>query len=111
MPCGFARFAPILDTVTILFWFSLGTTLLVLASTVFTGLTHRRKWHLGLAPLSLVLLAVTIVLTELMVSARIFPPDEMAFHLKFAYTATFLTLPVIVTGVTLRRGRPCRKSA
>ncbi len=85
------------------FWAAFGTTVALLATSLWTGWTGRRRLHLRLAPTALVVLAVTIVLTERLASVRHFPPQEMEIHLWFAKIGAALALPVLVTGLVLIR--------
>ena len=88
---------------TALFWVFFSLTLLGLAAAMVTGLRGKRRLHLVLAPVCVVLLTVTIVEAERMTGNRSFPPHEMSIHLWFAKTAAALMLPVIVTGLVLWR--------
>lgn len=91
------------------FWISFATTLALAGATVLTGATRRRRAHFWLAPLTVVMLTITILLTERLVRAVEFPPDEMRIHLFFAKTAALLVLPVAVTGLLLARRPRLRK--
>ena len=88
---------------TFLFWIFFPLTLAALVATVITGVRHRRRPHLILAPASVVLLAITIVFAERMGAERTFPPEEMAIHLWFAKAATLLVLLVAGSGVCYLR--------
>jgi len=95
---------------TTVFWVCFSLTLLALFVAFGAGLRRARRLHLVTAPLSLVLLTVTVLLTEALVAARDFPPDAMDTHLPLAKTAGGLALVVAVTGVYLwrtGRGRRC----
>ena len=95
-----ARCCP-LSPIIILFWTFFPLTALALVLALLSGLHRRRRRHLWLGPVSLVLLAVTILLAERMASLRQFPPDEMRVHLWFAKTGAFLAIPVVITGAVL----------
>ncbi|MCB9877283.1 MAG: hypothetical protein H6835_06735 [Planctomycetes bacterium] len=86
---------------TIPFWVTFVTTVLLLVVSLVTGWTRKRRAHLWLGPLTMVSLVVTVKLTEELVSRYDFPPDDLAFHLKFAKAGGYLALPVILTGVWL----------
>ena len=88
---------------TLPFWSSFTATVLLLVASLVTGFLRRRRLHLWLGPLTMVLLAVTIVLTEELLRAYEFPADIKATHLIFAKAGGLLALPVIVTGVWLWR--------
>ncbi|MCC6672360.1 MAG: hypothetical protein IT458_14955 [Planctomycetes bacterium] len=90
-------------TVTTGFWIALAATLVCVAATLRTGFLGRRRAHFVLAPASVALLALTIVLAERMGRARLFPPAEMRIHLAFAKSAALLVLPAAVTGLMLVR--------
>ncbi len=92
-----------MDATTVLFWTFFSLTLAGLGSAVATGLARRRRLHLFFAPVSLVLLTVTIVFAERMASSRVFPEEEMRIHLWFAKSAAVLALPVIVSGIYVAR--------
>ncbi len=87
-----------------LFWLAFISTCVLLLLTLWSGLRRRRRTHFSAAIGSLVALAVTIILTEKLVASRNFPREELDFHLNFAYAATLLTLPVLLSGVALARG-------
>lgn len=96
------------------FWVSFAVTLALFGATLWAGLRHRRRLHFTFAPLAVVALTVTIVLTEQLVRAVSFPPDEMAIHLFFAKSAAGLLLPVIATGLWMARSvraRPWHRAA
>lgn len=78
-------------------------TFALLLVSLWAGLNKRRKLHLVVAPTSFVSLAITVWLTERLVNSRVFPPDELDFHLNFAYAAAGLALPVISSGIWLAR--------
>lgn len=86
-----------------LFWISFCVTFLLLLASLWAGITKRRKLHLLVAPASFVSLTITVILTEQLVSSRVFPQAELDFHLNFAYSAAALGVPVILTGVWLAR--------
>ncbi len=90
-----------------LFWLAFVLTFLLLLVSLWAGLKKRRKLHLIVAPASFVALTITVILTEWLASSREFPPDELDFHLNFAYSAAGLAAPVIFSGIWLTRtGRP-----
>lgn len=86
-----------------LFWLAFVSTCALLLLALWSGLRRRRKTHLSAAIGSLLALATTILLTERLVASRSFPREELDFHLNFAYAATLLTLPVVVSGIALAR--------
>lgn len=88
---------------TLPFWCSFVATVLLLVAALFTGFLRRRRLHLWLGPLTMAMLAVTIVLTEELASAYEFPAEVKATHLMFAKAGGLLALPVILTGVWLWR--------
>jgi len=81
------------------FWISFAATLLMAALSLWSGFRRRRKFHLVTGPVTMVLLTITILLTEKLAQARVFPEVEMAIHLVFAKVAAALALPVIATGI------------
>ncbi|MHC5064000.1 MAG: hypothetical protein ACYTG5_08495 [Planctomycetota bacterium] len=91
-----------------LFWLAFSSTCALLLLALWSGLRRRRKTHFGAAIGSLLGLAVTIYLTERLVASRDFPREELDFHLNFAYAATILTLPVILSGLALARSGRAR---
>jgi hypothetical protein len=88
---------------TLLFWLGFVATVVSMAAALWTGLTGRRRLHLWLGPLTIVVLAVTIVLTEQLVRRYEFPPDVVRTHLWFAKAGGLLALPVVATGLWLWR--------
>lgn len=95
---------------TTVFWTCFSLTLLTLGAAFVAGLRGARRLHLVIAPLSLALLTVTVLLTEALTSARLFPEQELRIHLWFAKAAGALAILVAVTGVFLwrtGRGRRC----
>jgi hypothetical protein len=93
----------------IAFWASFAVTLALLLGAVWTGFRGRRRAHLRLAPLALVALAVTIVLTEQLLRAVRFPERELGIHLWFAKSGAALVVPVVVTGLLTVRNRRWRR--
>jgi len=91
------------------FWCSFVTTLALLAGALWTGWRARRRAHLWLAPLAIVALAVTVVLTERLLRAAEFPQQAMRIHLAFAKTAAVLVVPVILSGLWLLRRPRARR--
>ena len=85
------------------FWLSFVSTVAALVGVLVTGLRRRRRQHFTFAVAFIVLLAVTIWLTESLMRSVEFPREELDFHLKFAMSATFLLLPVVVSGLMLAR--------
>lgn len=91
------------------FWVSFLVTLLLLAGSVWSGLTHRRRVHFVVVPLTVVSLLITIRMTGSLVETRLFPEEELAFHLRFAISATAMLVPVAITGIGYARwGRSWR---
>ena len=90
------------------FWISFAITLLLVGGTVFTGLSHRRRVHVGFALCTVASLIGTIVLAERLGAARNFPAAEMRVHLWFAKSAALAVVPVVLTGVALWRWRRAR---
>lgn len=89
----------------LLFWASFLVTLALLAGTAWTGRRGRRVAHYVLATTSIVMLAVTVVLTERLLRAVEFPERELGIHLTFAKTAAALVVPVVITGLLTIRWR------
>ena len=93
---------------TIAFWIAFVATVLLLVGALYTGWKRRRGAHLFLGPLTIVMLAVTIWLTEQLMRCYTFPADELAFHLIFAKAGGLLALPVVITGIWLWRNERAR---
>lgn len=91
------------------FWVSFGATLALAALAIWSGFGGGRRVHLVAGPATMVLLTVTILLTERFARARAFPEAEMGIHLWFAKTAALLALPVIATGILTARRPTWRK--
>ncbi|MBK8977829.1 MAG: hypothetical protein IPM29_18120 [Planctomycetes bacterium] len=91
------------------FWASFVTTLALAGLTVWTGLRRRRRAHFVLAPATVVMLGITILLTERLVRAAQFPARELGIHLWFAKTGAALVLPVLVTGLWSARRPAVRR--
>ena len=89
--------------ITTLFWISFIMTLAALATALVTGFRGRRRLHLFVGPLTLVLLGVAIGLAIAMGEVRTFPADIMAIHRPIALTASVVGLLVAVTGIRLLR--------
>jgi hypothetical protein len=99
---------------TLPFWIAFVATVLLLVATLWTGWTRRRRVHLWFGPLTMVLLTVTIVLTEQLLARYDFPADVKAIHLPCAKAGGLLALPVIATGLWLwrsERARPWHRAA
>ena len=92
------------------FWVSFVLTVITLAVALVTGKRGQRRAHLVLAPISLVLLTITILFAEKLASVRTFPQAAMQVHLVFAKTGALLAVPVIVTGLLLWRDRRWRRA-
>ena len=90
------------------FWIAFITTVVLLVVALFTGIKRKRKVHLWLGPLTIVTLAVAIILTENLMRHYTFPPDQLAFHLKFAKAGGLMAIPVVVTGIWLWRSERAR---
>jgi len=93
---------------TLPFWCAFVATVLMLVAALLTGFTRRRRLHLWLGPLTMVLLAITIVLTEELLRAYTFPEDVKQTHLIFAKAGGLLALPVIATGLWLWKDERAR---
>lgn len=91
------------------FWIGLVTTVALLVATLCTGWRRRRTAHLVLGPLTIVALAVTIVLTELLLARYDFPATAKAVHLPCAKAGGLLALPVVGTGIWLWRSERARR--
>jgi hypothetical protein len=94
---------------TLPFWLAMVVTVVLMVATLITGWRRRRRAHLVLGPATIVALAVTIVLTEQLVSRYDFPADTLAVHLPCAKAGGLLALPVIATGVWLWRSPRARR--
>jgi uncharacterized membrane protein YozB (DUF420 family) len=94
---------------TLPFWIAFVATVSLLVAALWTGYTRRRRVHLWLGPLTMVLLAITIVLTEQLLVRYEFPADVKAIHLPFAKAGGLLALPVIATGLWLWRSERARR--
>ena len=91
---------------TSLFWISFSLTFGLLLATLWAGWRGARKLHLRLAPVALLSLTGTVLITEWLAKARVFPEGEMAVHLVFAKSAGVLALVTAGSGVYLwRTGR------
>jgi hypothetical protein len=95
--------------VVVSFWASFLVTLVLFAGAVVTGWRGRRRAHFVLAPLAIAMLAVTIVLTERLVQAVVFPEHEMRIHLALAKTAAGLVLLAAATGLATVRFPAARR--
>ena len=94
---------------TLPFWIAFLATVLLLLASLWTGFRRIRKVHLWLGPLTMVLLTITIVLTEELLRSYEFPADVKATHLIFAKAGGLLALPVIATGLWLWRDPRARR--
>lgn len=94
---------------TVPFWTAFVVTVALVAASLFTGFTRRRRAHLVLGPLTMVALTVAIVLTEELVRSFDFPADVKRIHLVFAKAGGLLALPVIATGLWLWRSERARR--
>lgn len=94
---------------TSLFWLALCSTVALIGATLVTGHRHRRRLHLWLGPLTLIMVAVTIVLTEQLVSRYEFPAATRDIHLPIAKAAGLLAIPVALTGAWLWRSGRARR--
>jgi general stress protein CsbA len=94
---------------TQIFWLALVATVVLIAASLWTGLRRRRRPHLWLGPLTIVMLVVTIVLTEQLVARYEFPDDTKAVHLPLAKVGGLLALPVVLTGLWLWRSERARR--
>jgi hypothetical protein len=86
-----------------LFWLALLVTVGMLVAAMATGLRRRRRLHLWLGPLTLVMLVVTVLATEQLVRRYDFPAEVKAIHLPCAKAGGLLALPVLLTGLWLWR--------
>lgn len=80
------------------FWVSFISTVVALVAAAYTGIRRKRRAHFVCVGLFVVLLYVTVRLTRGLVEAIDFPEDELSFHLRFAFAATGLLVPVLITG-------------
>ena len=94
---------------TLPFWIAFVATVLLLAASLVTGLTHRRRLHIWLGPLTMLSLTVAIVLTEQLMKRYEFPAETLRMHLWFAKAGGLLALPVIGTGLWLVRSERARR--
>jgi len=91
------------------FWIAFVATVLLLVVSLVAGLRGRRRLHLVTGPLTIAMLAVTVVATKDLIASYSFPPDDLRFHLRFAITAGAAALPVVATGVWLWRQPRARR--
>jgi hypothetical protein len=91
------------------FWIAFTCTVALLVASLVSGWLRRRRVHLVTGPLTMVLLAVTVVLTEELMRRYDFPADALRFHLWFAKAGGLLALPVAATGVWLWRDPRARR--
>lgn len=88
------------------FALSVAVTVALLACTIFTGLTARRRAHYPFAVATVIGLAIAIYQARIYGEAFVIPGDRLRIHLGFAFTALGLLPPAVVTGVLLiRRAR------
>ncbi|MCA8942135.1 MAG: hypothetical protein KDB80_06195 [Planctomycetes bacterium] len=85
------------------FWGSFVLTVVLLLATVWMGLRGARRAHFVCVALFVAMLYVTVRLTRGLVESLDFPDDELAFHLRFAITASALLVPVLLTGLGYAR--------
>jgi hypothetical protein len=90
------------------FWIALAVTVALLVASMVTGLQRRRRLHLWFGPLTVVMLVLTVVLTEQLVRRYDFPEDVKAVHLPCAKAGGLLALPVVLTGLWLLRSPQAR---
>ena len=90
------------------FWLAFCTTVVLLLVSLVSGLMGRRRVHLVTGPMTIVMLAVAVVMTEQLMRGYTFPPDEMRIHLRLAKSAAAMAVFVVVTGVWLWR-RPAAR--
>lgn len=102
-----AHDAPVMTTLP--FWIAFGTTVGLLAVTLWSGLCGRRRLHLVTGPVTMVSLGVAIWLTEELLRSYSFPEASLRTHLWFAKSGGLLALPVIVTGVWTWRSEAGRR--
>ncbi|MFO1051516.1 MAG: hypothetical protein U1F36_04840 [Planctomycetota bacterium] len=88
-----------------LFWICFAATLLLLGLTLRTGFAGRRRPHVALALATVAMLTVTVLLTEALLRAVVFPEKEMGIHLVFAKSGALLVLPVALTGIATWKRR------
>ena len=93
---------------TLLFWLAFVLTVASLAIALVTGFRRQRRLHLWFGPLTIVLLAITIVLTEQLAARYDFPDDVKGMHLPWAKAGGLLALPVVLTGLWLWRSERAR---
>jgi hypothetical protein len=93
---------------TLPFWLSLVVTVALIATALVSGLRGGRRLHLVCGPAAIVMLSVTIVLTEQLVRQYDFPADVREIHLPCAKAGGLLAVPVVLTGVWLWRSPRAR---
>lgn len=91
------------------FWIALAVTVGLIVASLVTGLRRRRRLHLWLGPLTIVMLVVTVVLTEQLASRYDFPADVKAVHMPCAKVGGLMALPVVLTGLWLWRSPRARR--
>lgn len=93
---------------TLGFWIGFALTLVALVVSLVSGFRRKRRLHLVTGPLTLVLLAVTVVLTEQLMRNYTFPEESLRFHLHFAKAGGLCAVPVLLTGLWLWRNPRAR---
>lgn len=93
---------------TLLFWIAFVLTVTSLVAALVTGLRRWRRLHLWFGPLTIVLLAITVVLTEQLAACYDFPADVKDTHLPWAKAGGLLALPVVLSGLWLWRSERAR---
>lgn len=83
------------------FWLAFFATLAALVVALISGLWRIRRLHLFTGPATIVLLVLTVLLTEELVAHFVFPADEMRIHLTLAISAGCLAILVALTGTLL----------
>ena len=94
---------------TLGFWLAFATTVALLVVSLVSGLLGRRRVHLVTGPLTIVMLAVAVLMTEQLMRGYAFPVEEMKIHLMIAKTAAALALVVVATGIWLWRRPAARR--
>lgn len=88
------------------FALSVLVTVALLACTIWTGLTARRRAHYPCAVLTVIGLTIAIFQARIYGEAFVIPGDRLRIHLGFAFTALGLLPFAVTTGILLiRRAR------
>ncbi len=93
---------------TLLFWLAFVLTVVSLLVALVTGFRRLRRAHLWVGPGTIVLLVITVLLTEQLASRYDFPAAVKETHLLWAKAGGLLALPVVLTGLWLWRSERAR---